>query len=87
MATDQKPQIALPGSEGGPFAFLFSLALMPLQMLQGIFQGLNSMMSSGQMPMLPLPFAQSTRSNDEVEEIERDERGFIIRRTVKRVVK
>lgn len=87
MATENQPQVfSLPGPETGPLGFLLALALMPLQLLQGVVQGLTSMMASAQIPMLPPPFS-ATRTNDEVEEIERDERGFIIRRTVKRVVR
>ncbi|MFH1484911.1 MAG: hypothetical protein ABIH46_02475 [Chloroflexota bacterium] len=87
MATENQPQVlTLPGLEAGPLAFLLTLALMPLQVLQGLFQGFNSMMASGQLPLLSPPFA-TARSNDEVEEIVRDERGFIVRRTVRRVVR
>lgn len=86
MAQENQPQFPLPGGPASPLALFLSLALMPLQLLQGLFQGFSTAMAAGQLPTLPPPFATS-RSNDEVEEIERDDRGFIIRRTVKRIVR
>lgn len=86
MAQENQPQLPLPGGPASPLALFVNLALMPLQLLQSILQSFSTAMAAGQLPTFPTPFATS-RSNDEVEEIERDERGFIIRRTVKRVVR
>lgn len=52
----------------------------------------SELAQGGNLPMLGPPQIQNfireaTLSNEEIEEVERDTSGFIIRRTIKRVVK
>jgi len=77
---------------------LLVLIFLPFILFEGVIDGVARQLN---LPPPPKPFTQLTYSqrslphrsvpsyslhNEEIEELERDERGFIIRRTVRRKV-